>query len=406
MRAAALLLLACAAALPARTDEPRRAPADIDAEVAAVMKGTAARGLAIALVEDGRVAYVQGYGARNAAGAPLQPNTIMYGASLTKAAFAYMVMQLVDEGTLDLDASIARYLPKPLPEYPNEDKYAPWKDLAGDERWRTLTARILLTHGPGFSNFAFVEPDGRLRFHFEPGSRYAYSGEGFILLQFVLERGLGLDVGQEMQRRVFERFGMTSTSMMWRPEFAANLADGWDEQGVVEAHDERSKVRAAGSMDTTIADMARLAAGYVRGEGLSARARQSPSSPGSSASEPITGMSAAISSRLLAPGPMSADRRTSTPRMPTCTAPAMSCARLSPTITDSAAETSTSLSAASKMLGCGFMKPCCDDETAAVIRPSSSKWLWNEARHRWLLEMRPMRRPIAAIRRSVSGTSS
>lgn len=140
-----------------------------------------------------------------------------------------------------------------------------------------------------------MEPDGRLRFHFDPGTRYAYSGEGYILLQFVLERGLGLDVGAEMQRRVFDRFGMTNTSMMWRPDFAGNLADGWDAKGNVEPHDERSKVRAAGSMDTTIEDIARFVAGYVRGEGLSpgpgtssrghnCLSRRRPSSPRSSPS--------------------------------------------------------------------------------------------------------------------------
>ena len=105
--------------------------------------------------------------------------------------------------------------------------------------------------------------------HFDPGQRYAYSGEGLILLQFVLERGLGLDVGAEMQRRVFDRFGMTNTSMQWRADFAANLADGWRADGSVEPHDERSKVRAAGSMDSTITDLARFAAGYMRGDGLS-----------------------------------------------------------------------------------------------------------------------------------------
>lgn len=46
----------------------------------------------------------------------------MYGASLTKAVFAYTVMQLVEEGKLGLDTSIAAYLPKPLPEYTGEEK--------------------------------------------------------------------------------------------------------------------------------------------------------------------------------------------------------------------------------------------------------------------------------------------
>jgi CubicO group peptidase (beta-lactamase class C family) len=197
----------------------------------------------------------------------------MYGASLTKAAFAYMVMQLVEQGRLDLDASIAQYLKQPLPDYPPDQKYGPWKDLQGDDRWRRLTPRMLLTHASGFANFAFMEPDGKLRFHFEPGTRYAYSGEGLILLQFVLEKGMGLDVGVEMQRRVFDRFGMRTTSMVWRPDFAANLADGWDANGKPVPHDERSKVRAAGSMDTTMADIARFAAGYVRGDGLTPRGR-------------------------------------------------------------------------------------------------------------------------------------
>jgi CubicO group peptidase (beta-lactamase class C family) len=253
--------------------EARRSNDEIDAEVANVMKATGAQGLAIAYIENGTPVYVQAYGKRNAKGDPLQTDTIMYGASLTKAAFGHLVVQLADERRINLDASIAAYLPKPLPDYPTEEKYAPWSDLKGDERWRRLTPRILLTHSSGFANFAFLEPDGKLRFHFEPGSRYAYSGEGLILLQFVLEKGLGIDVGEEMQRRVFEPFGMTNTSMIWRPDFAANLADGWDAKGQVEPHDERSKVRAAGSMDTTIDNIARFAAGYVGGEGISSRAR-------------------------------------------------------------------------------------------------------------------------------------
>ena len=84
----------------------------------------------------------------------------------------------------------------------------------------------------------------------------------------MLEQGLGLKLGEEMQRRVFDRFGMRNTSMMWRPDFADNLADGWKADGTVEPHDERSKVRAAGSMDTTIADFAQVRGGFMRGEGL------------------------------------------------------------------------------------------------------------------------------------------
>jgi CubicO group peptidase (beta-lactamase class C family) len=240
-------------------------------EVVKLMQREQLQGLALAVIDDGQVQSVRSWGWRNAEKKlPLQSYTIMYGASLTKAAFAYMLLQLVDEGRLDLDAPLERLLPKALPEYTSPDDYA---DLAGDERWRKLTPRILLTHSSGFANFRWLEPDQKLRFHFDPGTRYAYSGEGIYILQLIVEQGLKLDTGAEMQRRVFDRFGMRNTSMKWRPDFAANLADGYDEHGKPAPHDQRSRVRAAGSMDTTITDQARLWAGIVRGDGLSPASR-------------------------------------------------------------------------------------------------------------------------------------
>jgi len=260
----ACLLSGCAAA-------PSISPISDD-EVRRLMARENVQGLALATIDRGRVVSVQAYGKRSVErGLPLTPQTVMYGASLTKAAFAYMLLQLVDEGKLDLDAPLPALLPQPLPAYDRQ----PWdfSDLAHDERWRRLTPRILLTHSSGFANFRWLEPDRKLRFHFDPGARYAYSGEGFYILQLVVERGLGLDTGREMQRRVFDRFGMRNTSMQWRADFADNLADGYTLDGKMEPHDERSRPSAAGSMDTTIEDQARLWAGIVRGDGLSAAAR-------------------------------------------------------------------------------------------------------------------------------------
>lgn len=266
--------IAVAATTPAsaQTLSPARTAA-IEATARTAMARTGAKGLAIALIEDGRPVLVRAYGSRNAKGDPLRPDTIMYGASLTKAVFGYLVMQLAQEGRLDLDAPIARMLPKPLPEYGNLDAYGNWGDLVDDPRWRKITPRMALNHATGFANFAFLEPDRKLRIHFEPGSRYAYSGEGIMLLQFALEKGLGLDVQGELQRRVFAPLGMTHTSLIWRDDFAANLADGWTADGSVEPHDERSRVRAAGSMDTTIEDFAKFAGAYVRGFGLTKASR-------------------------------------------------------------------------------------------------------------------------------------
>jgi len=254
---------ACAPAAP-----PLPSNTAIDAEAARLMARENVVGMAVAVIDRGEVVHVAAYGQRNVERhLPLQTDTIMYGASLTKVAFAYMVMQLVDEGRLNLDRSIADYLPRPLPDY--ED----YTDLAGDERWRKLTPRIILNHATGFSNMRSLEDDQKLRFHWNPGERYGYSNEGIWVLQTVLEQGLKLDVGAEMQRRLFDRFGMTRTSMQWRAEFADNNADGYRMDGTFEPHDHRDNVAAAGSMDTTIADQARLWAGMVNGDGLSAASR-------------------------------------------------------------------------------------------------------------------------------------
>lgn len=250
----------------------------VDAAVHKVMARTGARGIALAIIDGGRVRYVQVYGVRNAANDPLRTDTVMYGASLTKTVFAYTVLQLVDRGTLALDTPLADYLDKPLTDYDTEaiypDKYGPYRDLASDPRWKRITARNALTHSTGFANFSWIEPDQKLRIHFDPGTRYSYSGEGMILLQFVIENGrrdhgLGKDLGQ-LTQATFDRLGMSRTSLQWRPDFRPNLADGFNDHGEAVPHDERSKVRVAGSMDTTIADLSKFVAALSRHDGLSA----------------------------------------------------------------------------------------------------------------------------------------
>lgn len=237
----------------------------IAAEARQVMATTQAKGITIAVVDRGKVQSVAAFGVRNAKGDPLTTDTIMYGASLTKAVFAYGVMRLVDAGRLNLDKPIASLLPKPLPEY------AGYESLADDPRWKAITPRMALTHSTGLPNFAFVEPDHRLHIHFDPGTRYAYSGEGFLLLQLALEQGLGVDI-RSFTDGYLRDIGMLHTSFQWRDDFAANVADGWNDKGEIVAHDRRSRVRTPGSMDTTITDIATFAAALVRGEGLSSAA--------------------------------------------------------------------------------------------------------------------------------------
>ncbi len=275
------LLLAALGASPVAPSQAIPGGAAIDAEVAGIMNRTHAHGMAVAVIDHGKVGYVKAYGTRNATGDPLTTDTIMYGASLTKTVFAYTVMQLVDQGKLKLDTPIKDDLDQPLPAYPPDpvfpDKYGPYKDLAGDPRWEKITPRMCLNHSTGFSNFWFIEPDQKLHIHFDPGTHFSYSGEGFILLQFVIEhgrkaQGLGLDVG-DLTRANFDRLGMTRTSLVFHNGSDANVADGWNDQGQPQPHDKRSKVRAAGSMNTTIADLSKFTAALVRGDGLSAASR-------------------------------------------------------------------------------------------------------------------------------------
>jgi CubicO group peptidase (beta-lactamase class C family) len=114
MTVAAFALLSFARPAIAQT-APLPSPPAIDAEVQRVMGATGAKGLAMAIVDHGQATYVHTWGARNAAGDPLTPQTVMYGASVTKAVFAWTVMQMAQEGVVDLDKPIADYLSKPCP---------------------------------------------------------------------------------------------------------------------------------------------------------------------------------------------------------------------------------------------------------------------------------------------------
>jgi CubicO group peptidase (beta-lactamase class C family) len=192
----------------------------------------------------------------------------MYGASFSKAVFAYLVMQLVQEKRLDLDRALYQYLPKPIPEY------EAYHDLAGDERWHQLTARMALTHITGLPNWRWIEPDEKLRFKFAPGTQYWYSGEGIQLLQLVVETITGKSLTELSAERIFQPLGMTRTSYVWQPAFEGNYALGYDEQGQPLEKRKRTKPGAAGSLETTPADYATFLAAVMQGRGLTPAAKQ------------------------------------------------------------------------------------------------------------------------------------
>jgi CubicO group peptidase (beta-lactamase class C family) len=251
-----------------RLDGSTFTAAEIDGTVSRLMNAAKVTGAGIAILNDGKIVYLKTYGFRDRKNSrPLTPDSVMTAASFTKVAFAYMVMQLVQEGVLDLDKPVYQYLPKPLPEYGG------YRDLAGDERYKKITARMLLGHTSGFPNWRRFEDDGKLHLHFEPGSRFAYSGEGITLLQLIVEIVTKKSLADLMRERVFEPLGMTRTSMVWRWRFEADHANGYDEQENSLGPQRRWSADPAGGMQTTLADFALFIQAVMQGTGLGKETR-------------------------------------------------------------------------------------------------------------------------------------
>jgi CubicO group peptidase (beta-lactamase class C family) len=239
---------------------------EIDGTVAGLMTGAEVTGVAIAIFNKGEIVYLKSYGLRDTEkNLPLSVDSVMSVASLSKAAFAYLAMELVDQGVLDLDRPVYTYLPKPLPGYAN------YADLANDPRYKQITARMLLNHTSGFANFRGAEEDGKLRIHFAPGSRFAYSGEGINLLQFVVETITKEPLEQLMQEHIFRPLEMTRTSMVWQDSFEGNYAANYDEYGKPQASPKWHQAIAAGSMLTTPSDLSRFLQAVMEGRFLGKR---------------------------------------------------------------------------------------------------------------------------------------
>lgn len=248
--------------------------AEIDHTVTRLMKAAQVTGVGLAVFNNGNIAYLKAYGFRDTARQlPLTVNSVMSGASLSKAAFAFMAMTLVDEGVLDLDKPVYQYLPQPISAYPD------YADLVNDSRYRRITARMLLSHTSGFANWRAFEEDRRLKIHFEPGTRYAYSGEGIDLLQLVVETITKSPLEQLMQERLFQPLGMTSTSMLWQDSFESDYANGYDEYGRSLGATKWRKADAAGSLQTTTADFARFMLEVMKGRLLRINTRSQMLSP-------------------------------------------------------------------------------------------------------------------------------
>jgi CubicO group peptidase (beta-lactamase class C family) len=174
-------------------------------------------GVSIAVIHEGRIEWARGFGVTRLAGPPVTDKTLFQAASISKPVFALAVLHLVDAGKLNLDTNVNDYLKE-------------WKLPDNDfTRQSKVTLRGLLTHSAGltvhgFPGYASTAPlpttvqilDGTppansaaIRVDILPGSKFRYSGGGYVLAQQLLRDVTGVPLPKLMRDSVLTPLGMT-----------------------------------------------------------------------------------------------------------------------------------------------------------------------------------------------------
>jgi len=240
-----------------RLDGSNITASDAEAFARKTLDANHVTGAQLAVVDHGRLVWSAAFGLRRREPAqPMDKETTLWAASITKSVFATYVMQLVERGEFSLDQPVVQQLPQPL------DSYEPYKDRASlivhDPAWPTVTPRMLLSHTSGLANFASIEPDKKMHLRFKPGSQFLYSGEGINLVQFIIEQKKQKPLDELMQQAIFAPLGMTRTGLIYRAEFEGDVADRYDLNEVFRSQTKRFPARGAGSMTTSAEDLSRF----------------------------------------------------------------------------------------------------------------------------------------------------
>src|SRR5687767_11478268 len=153
-----------------RLDGTSIAEGELTARIEALAAQARVHGLAVSVFNGGEPVYSRTFGVKSTdTKEPLRPDTVFYGASLSKAVFGVLVLRLVGEGVIDLDTPLYKYLDEPIGTLEASRPKA-WhenlKDLADDPRHQKITARMCLAHTTGFPNWRWYEKDQKLRIHF------------------------------------------------------------------------------------------------------------------------------------------------------------------------------------------------------------------------------------------------
>ena len=213
------------------------------------------------LVSDqGKVIYKKGFGMANMEwDIPNEANTKHRLGSITKQFTAMLILQLVAEGKLDLQAPITTY----LPDYPK---------TSGD----IITIHHLLTHTSGIPNYTafpkFMDDESRNPYtpeefvgkfadkelEFTPGEKFSYSNSGYFLLGVLIEKVSGKSYEEMLQDKIFDPLNMTGTGYDNHGDILKNRATGYEKQGgkyVNSKYLDMTIPYSAGSMYSTVDDL-------------------------------------------------------------------------------------------------------------------------------------------------------
>lgn len=262
------------AAQPAATSPATTQPA-LTQQLDSVMRASFPAdqpGAAAIVVRDGEVLLRGGYGmADMELDVALRPNHVFRIGSITKQFTAVAILMLVDEGRLALTDPITRF----FPDYPTGG--------------RTVTVEHLLSHTSGIRSYTSMESwRGTTRqdltvselvavfrdepFDFEPGAQWSYNNSGYILLGAIIEELSGMSYAEFVATRIFEPLGMHASSYDSTRRITSNRVRGYsrDEDGWFNAeYLSMTHPYAAGSLLSTVDDLARWDAAITRGALLS-----------------------------------------------------------------------------------------------------------------------------------------
>lgn len=174
----------------------------VDDYVEHYLKRNGLPGASIAIVKDGEVIHVQGYG-HDADGSPITEHSLMRLGSLSKSLTAFAVLKLIDEGVIQLDDPVVRHLPTLTMD---------------DPRFQEVTIRQLLSHTSGIPSPMVVPRADTLeegverlqpwKLQSNPGEKYSYSNANYWLLAWLVQNVSGMEFAEYMDTKVFTPLGM------------------------------------------------------------------------------------------------------------------------------------------------------------------------------------------------------